>query len=160
MRKTSYLFLIWLLFCELMLAAFQLISMSSIENLAVLNLVDELTIFSTLKPSVVFDPIKAKLLLLTLFSLSPLLLYIQNRYISLSEFVPSEMESPRTKAIARIILGIGIVLVVPIMDWTTQMDRLLLSSWPVGFGFLAALITFFFCWYFLCIAKNFFLLNR
>ena len=138
-----------------MLGAFQFISMSSIENLAVLNLVDELAIFATLKPSVVLDPIRAKLLLLILFFLSPLLLYIQNRFISLNEFVPSEMKSPRTKAIVRIILGVGIVLIVPIMDWTTHMDRLLLPSWPIGFGFLAALITFFFCWYFLCIVKNF-----
>jgi hypothetical protein len=160
MHKTSYLFFSWLLFCELIVGVLHLISIPTIENFSLLNFFDELTIFSSLKPSLAFDWIKAKLLLSILFILSPLLIFIQNRYVGFNEFVPTEMKSPGIKAVIRILLGAIIIFTVPFIDWTERFINRLLIPLPFGFGFLAALSTFFFCWFALCIIKNIYFLLK
>lgn len=162
LRSTSCLFLCWLLFCELILSAvqFHIVSLPSIENLKWLDIFDRVAIFSTLKASSVFDPEQAKRLLLFLVFLTPFLLYLQNRFINVTEFVRHETKSPKGNAVFRIIFGVIIIFVISILDWGTGYINRWLLPFPGGFAFLAALVTFFYCWYFLCAVKNFLFLLK
>jgi hypothetical protein len=154
MRSTSYLFLIWLLFCELALFALHFMPTTLAENSELLSSIDWIPIFSTLQHSLVFDLIKAKIILLLLLFLSPILVVTQNKYINRSEFIFAETKKPILKAIIRVALGILVVLGIPTIDWTTRSINQIFISFSIGFGFLIALCSFFFWWFLLCIVKN------